>query len=254
MLNRLLIVFGGALFVLLSELSVAGSQLYFIHNDHLGTPQVVTDKDQNVVWSTDKTPFGQLENESGSIEQPIRFPGQYADPETGYYYNYYRDYDPSLGRYIQSDPIGLGDGPNTYTYVYNNPLSYTDPYGLSGFFGGLPNLVRPWVRLPNGGGRIATPKKGESAAQLAKRQSALDRYQQMKNQEYIDKPLIPPSQKLDNVGNILKLGKNVAKAIENMNFGLGVPLLFSPEGECAPLPPPPPQWAPGTCLAEGTCT
>jgi len=126
----------------------AASEIYFVHNDHLGTPQVVTDKDQNVVWKSDKTPFGELENESGSLEQPIRFPGQYADSETGYYYNYYRDYDPSLGRYLQSDPIGLRGGMNTYAYVGGNPVNYIDPYGLyclspeaigaiSGAFGGL---------------------------------------------------------------------------------------------------------------------
>ena len=52
------------------------------------------------------------------------------DGETGTSYNYHRDYDPSLGRYIQSDPLGLYDGPSTYGYVQQNPLSYVDPYGL----------------------------------------------------------------------------------------------------------------------------
>ncbi|WP_275100502.1 RHS repeat-associated core domain-containing protein, partial [Sedimenticola hydrogenitrophicus] len=63
---------------------------------------------------------------------PLRFPGQYYDAETGAYYNYFRDYDPSIGRYVQRDPIGLGGGLNMYAYVEANPLVKSDRIGLKG--------------------------------------------------------------------------------------------------------------------------
>ena len=66
----------------------------------------------------------------GAFDLPLRLPGQYFDRETGLHYNYFRDYDPSLGIYKQSDPIGLRVGPNTYAYVGSAPLLSTDVFGL----------------------------------------------------------------------------------------------------------------------------
>jgi RHS repeat-associated protein len=63
----------------------------------------------------------------------LRFPGQYYDVETGTNYNYFRDYDPATGRYVESDPIGLAGGSaSTYTYVGEDPIFSIDPLGLAG--------------------------------------------------------------------------------------------------------------------------
>ncbi len=104
----------------------------FIHTDHLGTPQLITDSNQNIVWSADYTPFGEATVDPNStITNNLRFPGQYYDQETGLHYNYMRDYSPEIGRYLQSDLIGLAGGLNTYLYALN-PLTQIDPFGLMG--------------------------------------------------------------------------------------------------------------------------
>jgi RHS repeat-associated protein len=88
------------------------------------------------VWRWDQgEPFGNdVPNNNpsgaGAFDFPLRFPGQYFDRETNLAYNYFRDYDPNIGRHVQSDPIGLVASLNTYAYVLNNPLSYVDPFGL----------------------------------------------------------------------------------------------------------------------------
>ena len=115
----------------MSQQVEAETQMYFVHTDHLGTPEVMTDKDKNVVWRADKKPFGET-GVDGSIIESARFPGQFFDDESGLAYNYFRYYDPSIGRYINSDPIGLRGGFNTYGYVESNPTNYVDPYGLYG--------------------------------------------------------------------------------------------------------------------------
>ena len=106
------------------------AQAYYIHADHLDTPRTITDTAGNVVWQWDNTdPFGNnVPNENpsglGRFEFNKRYSGQYFDKETGLHYNFYRDgYNPEIGAYTQSDPIGLEGGINTYTYVHGNTLN-----------------------------------------------------------------------------------------------------------------------------------
>jgi RHS repeat-associated protein len=105
----------------------------------------------------------------------MRFPGQYFDAETGLHYNYHRFYDPTTGRYMTPDPIGLEGGINLYTYAENDPIDYFDPWGLdptlvSGFSYLPPNFKRilsagggiggGMLRAPMGGGTHGTSSSG----------------------------------------------------------------------------------------------
>ena len=104
--------------------------VHYLHTDHLGAVVKASDADRKLVWDVERRPFGQREIKIAQIEMPLGLPGQYFDDESGNYYNYFRDYDPSTGRYLQSDPIGLRGGMNTYAYVGGNPLFWIDPFGL----------------------------------------------------------------------------------------------------------------------------
>ena len=103
--------------------------VYYVYPDHLGAPWTVASQSGTTVWAWNRDPFGNGAP-AGSFTYNLRFPGQYFDKETGLHYNYYRDYDPSTGRYVQSDPVGLAGGINTYAYVKGNPIRYFDVSGL----------------------------------------------------------------------------------------------------------------------------
>jgi RHS repeat-associated protein len=103
---------------------------YFLFGDQLGTPQSIDDESGREVWRAQFAPFGEgapVGNEK--FECNLRFPGHYADTELGLHYNRFRYYSPTLARYIQSDPWGLGGGNNVYAYPAN-PLATADVRGL----------------------------------------------------------------------------------------------------------------------------
>ena len=109
---------------------VESGDAYYYQNDHLGTPQKLISQSGAVVWSANYESFGQAHVDAVTVDNPLRFSGQYYDNETGTHYNYFRDYEPKLGRYIESDPIGLLGGGNSYRYSYNQPTKNIDPKGL----------------------------------------------------------------------------------------------------------------------------
>jgi RHS repeat-associated protein len=135
----------------------ATAQIYYVHPDHLNTPRMIADSAGTTVWKWDQQePFGStLPNDNpsglGAFDFPLRLPGQYYDQETALHYNIMRDYDPSIGRYVEGDPIGLAGGISIYAYVLANPLLHTDIAGLR--LGDVPSQS-PEDLLKKGPGRI----------------------------------------------------------------------------------------------------
>ncbi len=107
-----------------------GNNVYYYHNDHLGTPQKLTDSTGAIVWTADYKPFGEATMALSVITNNLRFPGQYYDSETALHYNLNRDYNQNIGRYLETDPLGLMAGNNLYLYANANSIIYTDPQGL----------------------------------------------------------------------------------------------------------------------------
>jgi RHS repeat-associated protein len=111
---------------------------YYVHTDHLGAPRKITrPSDNGLMWRWDTDTFGSIAPNSdragfGTFTYNLRYPGQYSLNESGLYYNDFRDYDPQMGRYVESDPIGLyGGSLSTNAYTNGKPISGRDPTGLT---------------------------------------------------------------------------------------------------------------------------
>ena len=120
---------------------IVSVEFFWVHTDHLGTPLAVTDTPADpatadVVWRATYEAFGKAtvdedpDGDQVSVSLNVRFPGQYYDAESGLHYNFYRYYDPAVGRYLSADPIGQIGGFNLYSYVLDDPINMTDPTGL----------------------------------------------------------------------------------------------------------------------------
>lgn len=113
---------------------VRSGAIYYVHSDQLGTPRAVTAAGSATPvwsWSFAGNPFGE-QAPAGSFANQMRFPGQYFDPESGLDYNYRRDYSAAIGRYVESDPIGIAGDTATYAYAWSRVFTRIDSVGLRG--------------------------------------------------------------------------------------------------------------------------
>jgi RHS repeat-associated protein len=146
-----------------------GVDIFYVHTDQLNTPRAVTRPSDNlVVWSWYSDPFGtDAANENpagaGTFKYNLRFAGQTFDGQAGLHDNGYRDFDPATGRYVESDPIGLHAGINTYAYAEGNALSRGDPLGL---FDGTSAWQLGWEWLTGTGPRHHDFQDGDPFAEI----------------------------------------------------------------------------------------
>jgi RHS repeat-associated protein len=104
--------------------------IHYVRSDYRNTPRQIDNMAKVAVWSWDARGFGDTKPLGTTLTYNLRFPGQYYDGETVKNYSYFRTYDPMVGRYLETDPLGLLDDANLYAYVRGNPVLFTDPFGL----------------------------------------------------------------------------------------------------------------------------
>jgi RHS repeat-associated protein len=110
---------------------IRGAQVYYVHGDHLGRPEVVTNGSKAIVWRANNLGPDRVVTVSTIGDLNIGFPGHYFDAERNTWHNSVREFDSSIGRYMSADPSGLRGGLGLYSYAAGNPVNYSDPTGLS---------------------------------------------------------------------------------------------------------------------------
>ncbi|WP_416363896.1 RHS repeat-associated core domain-containing protein [Pseudomonas sp. NFX183] len=158
--------------VLLEGFGPKHTQPFHYQLDHLGTPQELTAPDGEIVWSAHYRAYGEIARlDVGKIDNPLRFQGQYFDPESGLHYNRHRYYNPDIGRYLTPDPVKLAGGINAYRYA-PNPTGWVDPLGLNTCPGGdgcAPSIIDKKPPVGVNHAEPATPQMSR-----AERQARID--------------------------------------------------------------------------------
>ncbi|MFC3455264.1 DUF6531 domain-containing protein [Amycolatopsis speibonae] len=144
------------------ERGPGGESFHSVVNDAVGTPLELLDADGEMAWYGRRTVWGRhLPSAGEKTRTPLRFPGQYADDETGLHYNVHRYYDPATARYLSQDPPGLEAGPNPVAYP-GDPYATSDPLGLMDCggtgSGGTPGKPGGGHNAGNTGGSAKKPK------------------------------------------------------------------------------------------------
>ncbi|OAM52273.1 hypothetical protein A7981_01935 [Methylovorus sp. MM2] len=189
--------------------STIQSLTYFVFADYLNTPRRIKNAANQTVWHwlpELSEAFGaNLPNDNpsglGTFTYNLRFPGQLYDSASGLIYNYYRDYNSRTGRYIESDPIGLAGGINTYAYVGGNPLSYVDPLGLDATVTAIP--------LPSGGFYFSATGTGLPSSITGTFNTGTTNYNQIQTGTYSIKPR--PSLPDTFINGLLNRNKNAGR-------------------------------------------